>query len=106
MKLTIEVELQADEIPAATELLTILQQLSQNVTVKTIAASLPLPNAKPVLTALISKLEDSTKLDAITQEINTALVSIHLNQFRLYKYRSNIKKNNHNLFCALTNVFD
>lgn len=67
MKLKIEVELQPEEIPLATELFNILRQISTFVKPANIVA---------IFKELIAKLEDSTMLDSVSADINKLLVDL------------------------------
>jgi len=59
MKLTIEIELQPDEIPLATELFHILKQIS-NVKPK---------NSPELFKTLLAKLEDPSQLDVVCADL-------------------------------------
>ena len=60
MKLSIEIELQPDEIALATELFAILKSLTKQVKPK---------NTGVLFKQLISKIEDPSKLDAIANDV-------------------------------------
>lgn len=64
MKLTIEVELQPEEIPLASELFKILRQITTHVKAK---------NAPQLFKGLITKLEDKTQLEPVSRDINQLL---------------------------------
>jgi hypothetical protein len=64
MKLTIEVELQPDEIPLATELLSILRTFTNQIKPK---------NASMLYRQLVARFEDPTQLESASVDIVTFL---------------------------------
>eukprot|EP00898_Chlorokybus_atmophyticus_P002604 jgi/Chlat1/3344/Chrsp23S03654 len=62
MKLTIEVELAADELPAATELITQLRYLTERMRIR---------NREALFLSLVKRLEDARQLNAIVESIST-----------------------------------
>lgn len=62
MKLTIEVELQPDEIPLATELLSVLRTFTNQIKPK---------NAPLIYRQLLARLEDQTQMDSAIVDIMT-----------------------------------
>lgn len=64
MKLSIEIELQPEELPLATELLKVLKQLTQTVRAR---------NAPHLFKGAIARSEDPASLDAAVADINTLI---------------------------------
>lgn len=64
MKLSIEIELQPEELPLATELLKVLKQLTQSVRTR---------NADRLFKASLTRAEDPAQLDAAVADINSLL---------------------------------
>lgn len=64
MKLSIEIELQPEELPLATELLKVLKQLTQSVRTR---------NADRLFKASLTRAEDPAQLDSAAAEINSLI---------------------------------
>lgn len=64
MKLSIEIELQPEEVPLATDLLKVLKQLTQNVRTR---------NAERLFKAAITRAEDPALLDLALNDINALI---------------------------------